>query len=534
MHDIEHKSTQEEPASTPEQKYISTTGRQKLPRSWRYILIGATALLVLALIFAGVLALANQRAKQSPVAGSTPTSGATTLPTSTAGTSTIGATTLPTPASTPIPAPVSSDHNVSVMVAGGVAYLGTTDNAVYALRTSNGSLLWRYKIEGSVDAQPLVANGVVYVTSFVGQNGPVYAYALRASDGSLLWRYSGDTYSYLSLSTTDSSLAFVASQGGISALNTSNGTVLWHYNAMKGTDSGFSLEVNGVVYFGASIDNVTGTLYALRASNGTPLWHYTTDGYIDTPTVANGVVYVDSGAGTLAALRASDGHQLWKQTIDATLIQPPQLVNGVVYIAATKFIPPPAARIANPLQGLTDIGSLLWNTIQNAPARQTVPQKEGISSIYAVRASDGTILWHYVMNDGANSWPSWLAVEHGIVYASATATEDNTGTGDIYALQSSNGSVLWHDKLNRSPSNALLANDIIYLSTSAGSTDGTVYALRARDGSLLWDYPIAGSMFAAPVLDGDAIYIGAGNGMAYALRADNGGIVWHYLTQVGG
>src|SRR6266581_2635083 len=264
MHDIEHKSTQEEPASTPEQKYISTTGRQKLPRSWRYILIGATALLVLALIFAGVLALANQRAKQSPVAGSTPTSGATTLPTST---------------STPIPAPVSSDHNVSVMVAGGVAYLGTTDNAVYALRTSNGSLLWRYKIEGSVDAQPLVANGVVYVTSFVGQNGPVYAYALRASDGSLLWRYSGDTYSYLSLSTTDSSLAFVASQGGISALNTSNGTMLWHYNAMKGTDSGFSLEINGVVYFGASIDNVTGTLYALRASNGTPLWHYTTDGY---------------------------------------------------------------------------------------------------------------------------------------------------------------------------------------------------------------------------------------------------------------
>ena len=82
--------------------------------------------------------------------------------------------------------------------------------------------------------------------------------------------------------------------------------------------------------------------------------------------------------------------------------------------------------------------------------------------------------------------------------------------------------------------NALLANDIIYLSTSAGSSDGTVYALRARDGSMLWDYPIAGSMFAAPVLDGNTIYIGAGNGMAYALRANNGGIVWHYLTQVGG
>jgi outer membrane protein assembly factor BamB len=529
MHDIEHKSAQEEPASTPEQKDISTAGRQKLPRAWRYALIGGTVLLVFAVIIAGVLSLTNQKAKQPTQTRSAPTTGVTTLPTST-----IGATTLPTPASTPIPAPVSSDHNVSVMVAGGVAYLGTTDNAVYALRISNGSLLWRYKIEGSVDAQPLVANGVVYVTSFVGQNGPVYAYALRASDGSLLWRYSGDTYSYLSLSTTDSSLAFVASQGGISALNTSNGTVLWHYNAMKGTDSGFSLEVNGVVYFGASIDNVTGTLYALRASNGTPLWHYTTDGYIDTPTVANGVVYVDSGAGTLAALRASDGHQLWKQTIDATLIQPPQLVNGVVYIAATKFIPPPAARIANPLQGLTDIGALLWNTIQNAPARQTVPQKEGISSIYAVRASDGTILWHFTTNKGGDSWVNWFSVEHGIVYASATDTEGNTGTGDIYALQSNNGSVLWQDTLNASPSGGLLANGVIYLSASNGSDVGAVYTLRARDGSLLWNYPIAGSMFNAPVLDGNVAYVGASNGMAYALRADNGRIVWHYLTQTGG
>src|SRR2546430_1806814 len=139
------------------------------------------------------------------------------------------------------------------------------------------------------------------------------------------------------------------------------------------------------------------------------------------------------------------------------------------------------------------------------------------------------------MNDGANSWASRFSVVNGVVYASAiTDTSGTQGLGDIYALQSSNGSVLWHDKLNSSPENALLANDIIYLSTSAGSSDGTVYALRARDGSMLWDYPIAGSMFAAPVLDGNTIYIGAGNGMAYALRANNGGIVWHYLTQVGG
>jgi outer membrane protein assembly factor BamB len=272
----------------------------------------------------------------------------------------------------------------------------------------------------------------------------------------------------------------------------------------------------------------------LRESNGTPLWQYTTDGYIDTPTVANGVVYIASGAVTLAALRASDGHQLWKQSIDANLVQSQQLVGGVLYATTTKISLPSAARNASPLQGATVLGALLWNTFQNVPAVQTLPDKQGLSSIYAIRASDGTVLWHYTLNNGKNSWASWLSVENGIVYASAVNAEGTSGTGDMYALQSSNGSVLWHDTLQASPSGALLANGVIYLSTSGNSGNGVVYAVRVHDGSLLWNYPIAGSMSYAPVLDGNVIYVGASNGMAYALRAGNGGVVWHYLTRTGG
>ena len=107
MHDIEHKSAQEEPASTPEQKGITTTGRQKLPRAWRYVIIGATVLLVLAVIFAGVLALTNQRAKQSPIAGTTPTTGTSTL-------------------------------------VGNTVYVGAANGMAYALHAGNGKVLWHY------------------------------------------------------------------------------------------------------------------------------------------------------------------------------------------------------------------------------------------------------------------------------------------------------------------------------------------------------------------------------------------------------
>jgi outer membrane protein assembly factor BamB len=546
MHDIEQNPTQDDTAveitdlspqkedtSRSVEKDSTTAGRQKLTRAWRYIIIGTSVLLVLALVFAGVLSLAKQGAKQSPVTETALTSAATTIPTPTTGASTIRATTLPTPASTPIPSPAFLDNNVNVTIANGVAYLSTNNNGVYALRMSNGSLLWSHKIDGSAARSPLVANGIVYVISYAGQNGPAHVYALRSSDGSLLWHYDNANYSYMSLSTSDSNVVYVASQDGISALEGNNGTRLWHYDTKGNTSSTLPQEVNGIVYFSSSIDNGPGMLYALRVSDGTPIWHYTTTGYIDTPTVTNDMVFIDSNGGKLAALRVSDGQQIWKQTYDGYFIQSPQLVNGVLYITSTKIVEPPAAHSANPLQAATDVGTLLWNTLQSALDVPTIPSKEGISSVYAVRASDGATLWHYALNGGANSWANWLSVENGVVYASdAIPTNDSSGAGDIYALQSNNGSVLWHDKLKASPTNALLANGVIYLSTS--SDIGAVYAVHANDGSLLWNYPIAGSMYPAPVLDGNVVCVGATNGMVYALRANNGGIVWHYLTQVGG
>jgi outer membrane protein assembly factor BamB len=534
MHNIEHKPTQEEPASISKEKGATMTGRQKLPRAWRYAIIGGSVLLVFAVIIAGLLAFANQKASPSPRIVATPTVGASTIPTTIP-----RETTLPTPVATPIPAPAFSDQTANITIAGGVAYLSTSDyytstsnSAVLALRTSGGTLLWHQKIEGSAEQAPLVANGVVYVTSSAGQNGPYYTYALRASDGSLLWRYSNTNYSYLSLSTSDSNVVYVASQDGISALNTGNGASLWHY-AANDTGSTSPLEVNGVVYYSSSSDNGSGTLYALRASDGHPVWQYKTGSYTYTPFVANGVVYINTDGGSFAALRASDGHQLWKRTIDTNFFQSPQLVNGVLYATTTKITEPPAASSANPLQATTAIGSLLWNTFQNIPATQMKPQKQGLSSVYAIRASDGSILWHYTMNNGGNSWASWLSAENGVVYASDSVPTNGAGAGDLFALQSSNGSVLWHDKLNSSPSGTLLANGIIYLNSS-GDVSGTVYAVLASDGTLLWDYPIAGTMYAAPILDSNTIYASANNGMAYALRADNGRIVWHYFIQLGG
>ena len=54
-------------------------------------------------------------------------------------------------------------------------------------------------------------------------------------------------------------------------------------------------------------------LYALHADSGTLLWSYP-GGWVSSPAVVNGVVYIGSSDNNVYALDASTGVQLWKYT----------------------------------------------------------------------------------------------------------------------------------------------------------------------------------------------------------------------------
>jgi outer membrane protein assembly factor BamB len=518
MHNVEHESSQNDSAVMMTEL---PTGKE---RSWQRIFAGGTVFLVLVVILAGVLSSCSQPANSSTHSGSV----AVPIPLSRS---------IPAPTAKPIIASVWSDHNVSVTTADDVAYIATDDNALYALRVNNGSMLWHTGIDGSVDELPVVANGIVYASSFVGQHGPAYLYALRASDGTVLWRYSGNSYIYSP--TVDDGLVFVASQDeGITALRASDGTQLWHFATVQGPDSPISSVVNGMLYVSATVDGQSGGVIALRASDGGVLWRYSASNFVDTLMVSDGVIYITSH-GMIAALRAGDGHQLWSRVIDTTFYQSLQLVDGVIYFMTTKYIlensTTPTAQNAGFLSQTMAIGALLASNESNGQAtavKETLPLKEGESAVYAIRASDGTVLWQYPMNKGGYSFADWLQVDHGVVYASGADAESSGDTGYFYALQSSDGSLIWQDKVSGSPSGTMLSNGVIYATVEAVS-GSAVYALQVHDGALLWSYPIGGTVYSDPILVGTTLYVGAGNGIVYALRADNGAIVWHYLTNVG-
>jgi len=416
-----------------------------------------------------------------------------------------------TPTATPIGSPWWSGHNVSLTIVDGVAYVGAADGVVSALRISDGALLWHFMTKGSAEGQPPVVNGVVYVSTALDR-GVESVYALRASDGVLLWRYTSGGHLVFE-PTVVGEVAYVGSQDGtVAALRTTDGSLLWHYK-MNGLLIGMPTLFNGVIY--AVSDKQT--LFALDASDGALLYKMG-GSFLRSPIVVNDVAYVSLDDGTEYAFQPSTGALLWRYTHDAAALVPPLVSNGIVYIIATKFAAyaalAPAAGDARQTSG----SRLLL--------QRSVPVISASSSVYALRASDGTLLWHYTGN--ATQGYSWAAVADGVVYVSTLV---NMYKGYVIALQGNNGSLVWSEATDDPPITAsAILNGVVYV----GAENGDLYALQAGNGSPLWHYTIFGAILSTPVLSGEMVYVGSANGIAYALRARDGVLLWYYLTKVGG
>jgi outer membrane protein assembly factor BamB len=502
---------------------VAPVGKAHRYGSRRSILIALTLCLVLAFFLLIVVVLWHQPPKPFSRASS------------------LAASPTLVPTATPTPSYVPTDYSVNTTIVNGVVYAGAANGAVYALRAGDGSVLWRHKIDPGASAAPLVNGGILYITTSMNDVGPGSLYALRASDGMELWRYtSNDAVDNLLVAN---GIAYVTSydvvsqKGSLIALRASDGTQLWHETA-RGFLYSAPVVDDQVLYVSTSADNGSGTVYALRASDGTPLWHKTTTTFTSVPLVVNGIAYLVSDQG-LSALQASDGKLRWRVPVDGNTDIAPQVINGVLYLTTTKIsleAPATPTSQGSMLPQVGTIGNLLQSVVPKAPVKQTLPLKQGLSSVYAVRVSDGTVLWHYSMSkEKGNNWANWFSIESGTVYAGTYVDQDKSY---IYALRSSDGSLLWRHAVYRGMSvNAFVANGIIYIASfinngSINDGSGAVYALRASDGSQLWNRPMYWVVYNPPIVVGATLYVSTAGGEVYAFKANNGSLLWHFHTEV--
>lgn len=110
-----------------------------------------------------------------------------------------------------------------------------------------------------------------------------------------------------------------------------------------------------------------------------------------------------------------------------------------------------------------------------------------------------------------------VMVKDKVVYANTS--------GIVYALSASDGSVLWSYKTN----GKIFSTPAISMGyVVIGSSDGYIYALDVERGNLKWKYKCDKSVLGSPAILGGTVYIGASDNCFRALNLRTGALVWQY------
>jgi outer membrane protein assembly factor BamB len=177
----------------------------------------------------------------------------------------------------------------------GAVIVGDDAGNVSALSLTNGSVIWRQKTGAAVYAPAAVANGVAYVGSTDDS-----LYALNLTTGAIEWTYAAAapirTGALLNFQGGGATAAVGDDNGDFYALN-ATGALLWKQQL------GAAVAGVGAADDTIMVDTTDGVLWGLRPDqNGLILMHFQTGAALSTvPAVNNGAVYVASEAGGLYA-----------------------------------------------------------------------------------------------------------------------------------------------------------------------------------------------------------------------------------------
>ena len=321
-------------------------------------------------------------------------------------------------------------------------YFGTQDGSFYALNGKDGSQIWKYESTGDFSkSTPSIENSVIYTT-----NADSNLYALDAKTGALKWKFATAAKVMSSPAIANGVIYFGSRDHNMYAVDAATGTLKWKFRTEYKLDSAPTVS-NGVVYIGSA----SGILFAFDATAGTKKWQYATGGAINQakPAVSNGVVFIGDRRGIVSAVDANTGQLKWMfDTKDNISLEHSVITihNGVLYFGSW----------------------IEWDTI-------TKP-----GSLYAVKESDGTLIWKTLEGQGFRPGPYYA---DGKLYANGS---------DLFAVDAATGTKIWGtDGIFTNDGIPTAAFGKVFIATYVGGGDVYFNAFNAATGVVVWQFPLA-------------------------------------------
>lgn len=302
----------------------------------------------------------------------------------------------------------------SAPVAGGVVYVGSGDDTLYAVGTRKGEQLWVFKAERDISTTPAVSGKTLYFGS-----DDHSLYAISTKNGDLLWRFATKDKVRSSPAIVDKLVIFGSNDNNLYAVDKTTGEEVWRFETAGDVVSSPAV-ADKVVYFG-SYDN---TFYALNAADGTELWHSKLCRDIkSSPTVTKKAVLFGCDDSYLYALDKKTGERLWRFETDGDLVSRPAVDRDTVYVGSNDDF------------------------------------------LYAVDLEAGTLRWRFETEDDIRSSPS--LTERSILIGS--------DDGNVYAVSIEDGVERWRFPTDgKVSSGPVVSGGIAFF----GSADGYLYAVR--------------------------------------------------------
>jgi outer membrane protein assembly factor BamB len=311
------------------------------------------------------------------------------------------------------------------VIADQVAYAGSRNGTLYAIRTQDGSQLWTWHTPDSSAITSTPAVDGMGNLAFVGAtDGMLYAvHTAGRAAGTLAWsvKIGSGTVKPPVFDGTDVYAA--SADGQVMSLTESTGSVVWEDATTSQVTTAPALDV----VLKTLVVPTNNSIIGYNATTGNTTWTFATSTPA-SPIISQGTVYVGSSNDHVYALNEHNGKQLWAFKAGGAIVGSGALTYTSTGAALELWIASGDRQVhaINAETGHGDKSVVSGALVPGfAISGSTAVYPNSIGAMTAVRtAAVTTIVWGYATNGGSMSVP---ALVDGTVYIS-------DGKGNLYAF----------------------------------------------------------------------------------------------------